>query len=39
MAGAMAAAFHGVSGIPQRLLDRLEDRERIDALASALVTL
>jgi ADP-ribosylglycohydrolase len=36
MAGAMAGAAWGLSGIPAALLDRLEARGEIGALADAL---
>lgn len=37
MAGAMAGAVYGASGIPEQLLGRLEASGRLDALATALV--
>lgn len=37
MAGAMGGAVYGTSGIPDRLLARLEAREQLDQLATALL--
>jgi len=38
MTGALAGAFHGVDAIPDRWRSRLEDEQRIDALAEELFT-
>jgi poly(ADP-ribose) glycohydrolase ARH3 len=38
MTGALAGAFHGVDAIPDRWRSRLEDEQRIDALADELFT-
>ncbi len=39
MAGALAGAHHGAQQLPGHLLDRLEDRDRIDTLARQLAAL
>ena len=39
MAGALAGAHHGATRLPEHLLERLEDRERIETLAQQLAVL
>lgn len=39
LVGALSGAYHGASGIPQRWLDKLEGRERLEKAADALAKL
>jgi len=37
--GALVGAYHGASAIPQRWLDKLEDRKRLESLAENIISL